>query len=448
MTIKIAILGKPNVGKSTIFNKLCGRRLAITHDKPGVTRDAKSYMVTLEDKPFEFIDTAGLEKSKAELSQNMVKSSLNAAKQADLIIFTIDARQGIDHDDKDFARKIHKLGKKVILVANKSESRTNLDFTDLFKLGFGEPLAISAEHNIGLDDLRLKMVELTKDVNISLGDEEESQYFKVAIVGRPNVGKSTIFNNILGFERVITSEISGTTRDAISHIIEHDGEEIELIDTAGMRKKAKVQEIIESLSTFESINAIRRAHAVALVIDATQPLEKQDLTIAHVIINEGRAVVLVVNKIDKIENLNAYKDELNYLISKNLNAIKDLPVVYLSAIKEHRGSEKIFRAIAKARVAWETEISTGKLNKWSEYTTGAHLPPIASNGRRFRVKYVTQTGIRPPTFTAFVNITKDFPDSYIQYLSNQLRDDFKLYGTPIRVRLKKVDNPYATLKKK
>lgn len=444
MTIKIAILGKPNVGKSTLFNKLCGRRLAITHDKPGVTRDAKSYMLTLDDRPFEFIDTAGLEKSKEALSQSMVKSSLKAAEIADLIIFMIDARHGIDHDDKDFAKRIHKLGKKVLLVANKSESRTNLDFTDLYKLGFGEPLAISSEHNIGLDELRLLMVESTKDIKIESLDE--SKYFKVAIVGRPNVGKSTIFNNILGFERVITSEVSGTTRDAISHIIEHNGEEIELIDTAGMRKKAKVQEIIESLSTFESINAIRRAHAVALVIDATQPLENQDLTIAHVIINEGRAVVLVVNKIDKIEDLNAFKDELNYLIGKNLTAIKSLPVVYLSAIKEQRGSEKIFRAIAKAKIAWETEVPTGKLNKWAEYTTGAHLPPIASNGRRFRVKYITQTGMRPPTFTAFVNITKDFPDSYIQYMANQLRDDFQLYGTPIRIRLKKVDNPYSKRK--
>lgn len=446
MTIKIAILGKPNVGKSTLFNKLCGRRLAITHDKPGVTRDAKSYMVNLDDKPFEFIDTAGLEKSKEELSQSMVKSSLKAAEIADLIIFLIDARQGIDHDDKDFARKIHKLGKKVLLVANKAESRTNIDLTDLFKLGFGDPLLVSAEHSQGLDDLRFKIVDLTKEIITE--DEDESQNFKVAIVGRPNVGKSTIFNNILGFERVITSEISGTTRDAISHIIEHEGEEIELIDTAGMRRKARVQEIVESLSTFESINAIRRAHAVALVIDATQPLEKQDLTIAHVIINEGRAVILVVNKIDKVEDLNAFKDELNYLIAKNLNAIKNLPVVYLSAIKELNGSTKIFRAISKAKVAWETEISTGKLNKWAEYTTGAHLPPIATNGRRFRVKYVTQTGVRPPTFTAFVNITKNFPDSYIQYLSNQLRDDFALYGTPIRIRLKKVDNPYATAKKK
>lgn len=445
MTIKVAILGKPNVGKSTLFNKLCGRRLAITHDKPGVTRDRKEYKVTLGKQEFTLIDTAGLEKSKDVLSKSMVSQTLTAAREADLILFMVDARYGLDDDDKDFANQVRKFGKKIILLANKSEGKQNLDYKALYKLGFGDPIFIAAEHNLGFNNIGDAITLASKDIEPKATIEEENtetQALRLCIVGRPNVGKSTIFNKLLGFERVITSDISGTTRDAISHTLEVDGKTIELVDTAGLRKKARINEEVESLSSAETINAIRRSHVVAIAIDASQALEKQDLTIANVAINEGRAVVLIVNKYDLVENTKAFKEELDYLISRNMTDVVGIPIVYMSALKD-KNLNHMFKAIFKAEKMWQSDISTNALNRWLKSATEAHIPPLSVMGRRIRLKYITQTGQRPPTFTIFANIPNDLPPSYTKYLVNSMRTAFDMFGTPIRVKYRKIDNPYS-----
>ncbi len=443
MTIKVAILGKPNVGKSTLFNKLCGRRLAITHDQPGVTRDRKEYKVTLDKQDFILIDTAGLEKSKELLSKSMVSQTLTAAKEADIILFMIDARYGLDDDDKDFANQVRKFGKKIILLANKSEGKQNLDYKALYKLGFGDPIFIAAEHKIGFDLIAKAVAEASKDIKIAAPkQEEECHHLRFSLIGRPNVGKSTIFNKLLGFERVITSDISGTTRDAISHFLEVDGRPVELVDTAGLRRKGRVHEEVESLSTAETINAIRRSHVVAITLDASQAMEKQDLTIANVAIKEGRAVVLVINKYDLVTDKKTFKDELDYLISRNMTDVVGIPVVYMSALKD-KNLNHLFKAIFKAEEIWQSDLSTNSLNRWLKAATDAHIPPLSHHGRRIRLKYMTQTGNRPPTFTIFANIPDDLPPSYTKYLMNSMREAFDMYGTPIRIKYRKIENPYS-----
>jgi GTPase len=443
MTIKVAILGKPNVGKSTLFNKLCGRRLAITHDKPGVTRDRKEFKAKIDKLEFMLIDTAGLEKSKNELSKSMVMQTLTAAREADIILFMVDARHGLDDDDRDFANQVRKFGKKIILLANKSEGKQNLDYKALYQLGFGDPIFIAAEHKIGFDKIGKAIEEASKDLVLKEEVEnEDNQPLRLSLIGRPNVGKSTIFNKLLGFERVITSDVSGTTRDAISHNLIVDDRHIELIDTAGLRRKSRVNEEVESLSTAETINAIRRSHVVAIAIDASQALEKQDLTIANVAINEGRAVVLIVNKYDLVQNTKAFKEELDYMISRCMTDVVGIPVVYMSALKD-KNLNHLFKAIFKAEKVWQTDLSTNSINRWLQAATDAHNPPISHNGRRIRLKYITQTGNRPPTFTIFANIPDDLPPSYTKYLVNSMRDAFKMQGTPIRVKYRKIDNPYS-----
>jgi GTP-binding protein len=443
MSLKIAIIGKPNVGKSTLFNKLCKRRLAITNDLPGVTRDRKEFKATLGKQEFTLIDTAGLEKPKDNLSQSMITQTLKAAEEAQIILFMIDARHGIDSDDKDFANQIRKLDKKIILIANKCEGNLSYDEKDLYRLGFGTPIFIAAEHNIGFSELEAAITETSKnlDVTTNIKSEDEDQALKISIIGRPNVGKSTIFNKILGFERVITSEVSGTTRDAISYTIQFEGREIELIDTAGLRKKRKIYETIENLSTVETINALRRSHITMMVIDASQPLERQDLTIANVAIKEGRAVLLVINKSDLIEDRKAFLEELEYLLSKNLTEVLGVEFVFISELK-NKNLDKLFKAAFKVEKIWKSKISTNNLNKWLKYTTEIHAPPLSKKGRRIKMKYITQTGEKPPTFTIFCNIPSEIPEAYMKYLRNSLRESFGIFGSPLRLKFRAGENPY------
>lgn len=444
MTFSVAILGKPNVGKSSLFNRLCGKRLAIVDDQPGVTRDRKTFKANLAGMQFDIIDTAGWEGSDANLMpQLMAKQSIMAAEEADMLLFMLDAKYGIGPDDIEFARLVRQLEKPVSLVVNKCDSKHTIEFKDIYKLGLGEPIFISTHTRSGFDDLYESISVLSKSIkNKPLDQKLYLDALKVCIVGRPNVGKSTLFNSMLQIERAITSPIAGTTRDAIQHFYEYRGKVIELIDTAGLRKKKNIENNIEGMSVGETINAIRRCHVTILVIDATQPLEKQDLSIAHIAINEGKAVVLVANKMDLIENKRAFIGDLNYLVSKSLHELNGLPILTTIALDGIDHNE-LFQLVIDVEKKWKFQLSTGPVNRWLEKTTSAHIPPLAKNGKRIRLKYATQTGIKPPTFTIFANVPEELPESYTQYLSNSLRNTFDLGGIPIRLIYKKNKNPYS-----
>lgn len=444
MTFSVAILGKPNVGKSSLFNRLCGKRLAIVDDRPGVTRDRKVFKASLAGLNFNLIDTAGWEGSdNNSMPQLMARQSIAAAEEANILIFMLDAKHGIGADDIEFAALIRRLKKPVILAVNKCDTRHTIDFKEIYKLGLGEPVFISVHTRSGFEDLYERITSLSKDISpIVIDDDYAMDPLKVCIVGRPNVGKSTLFNGMLKIERAITSPVAGTTRDSIQHIYEYKGRVIELIDTAGLRKKKNIEDVVEGMSVGESINAIRRAHVVVLVIDASQPLEKQDLSIANIAINEGKAVILVANKMDLIENHKSFISELNYLVRKHLNQLQGLEIFTTVAL-EGVDYAALFELILRSDTRWKFELNTGVLNRWLEKVTSAHIPPLAGNGKRIRFKYATQTGTKPPTFTMFVNVPEDLPDSYTQYLSNSLRNAFDLGGIPIRMLYKKNKNPYV-----
>lgn len=454
---KVAIIGKPNVGKSTLFNKLCGRRLAITHDRPGVTRDAKVHPAKLGKLEFIAIDTAGLDNGKDELTQKMVDSSIGSAEDADVVMFVIDGRHGVQDEDRVLAKNIRKLGKPVVLVVNKCENKNVIDQNQIYKLGFATTLFASAEHSIGFGDIEKELRALFEKLAMDLPEEPkelenkaevyDNKLIRFAIIGRPNVGKSTLFNKLLGFDRSIVSPVSGTTRDAINHYVDYKDQRLELIDTAGLRRKAAISDQVELLSSVESINALRRSQVTALVIDGTCPLEKQDLSILRVAINEGKAAILIVNKCDLITDLKAYKAEIQEFVDLKLFELKGMQVLYISALKEEK-FDFIWDAAVRAMKISMKEIGTGPLNRWLDKAVEAHVPPLASNGRRIRLKYATQTGSKPPTFTLFGNMVSQLPESYIRYLYNSLRDAFGLFGVPIRMRCKAGDNPYENNKKK
>jgi GTP-binding protein len=458
MSFSVSIVGKPNVGKSTLFNRLTGRRLAIIHDRPGVTRDRKIAKSQFEDFTFDLVDTAGWDKSKDVIAQGALIQTNEAIINSDCIIFVVDARHGLTYEDYEFAKLVRKAKKDVILVANKSEGKKSIETNDLFKLGFGESLFVSAEHNLGIDmlnerlkqiynSLKPKKVETDEQVDHQIDEQnltpEKNEILKVCIIGRPNVGKSTLFNAALGFERVVVSEVAGTTRDAINHELTIDDQVVELIDTAGLRKRKNITDSVETLSTVETINAIRRSHVAILTIDIQAPFEHQDLSIARVAIQEGKPIVIAVNKADLVDKkIDAYKEEIEYLVEKNMFEIKGAPIVFISA-KKKINVKKIFKQAFILFKRWNKEISTAKLNSWLEGVSESHIPPIANNGRRLRFKYITQIARKPPTFSIFCNIPSDVPESYTRYLYNSLREVFKLDGIPIRMKYKKNKNPYA-----
>jgi GTP-binding protein len=446
MKFSVVIAGKPNVGKSSLFNKLSSRRLAIVNDKPGVTRDTKEYQLNLDDREIILIDTAGWEDKQGVIEQQMLKQTADAVSKANLVLFVVDARNGITPDDLEFASVVRKSGREVVLIANKSESRIGIDTNQLYGLGFGEPIYCSSAHGNGISEL---IDTVISRYDAASKEEEKQEGFnpreslKIAIIGRPNVGKSTLFNSILGFERSITSPLMGTTRDSINYFFHFNERLIELIDTAGLRKKANINEKIEELSAVESINAIRRSNISLLVISAEQPLEKQDLAIARVAIQEGKPVVLVVNKYDLIKNKKYFQDEVDFLVGENLSELSGLPIVYISALNK-QGVDDVFAKVLEIEAAWCKKIATSKLNQWLEEATSSYIPPLAKNGRRIRIKYVTQSKTKPPTFNFNCNIPEDLPGSYIKYLRNSLRNCFDLLGIPIRMNMLKNKNPYQS----
>ena len=447
----VAIVGRPNVGKSTLFNRLAGRRIAIVHDTPGVTRDRKEAVAEFSGRQVRIVDTAGFEEgTPGSLSSRMTKQTVAAIAGADAVVFVLDARDGITAGDEEIAQALRRAGKPVILVANKTEGRIQLSAADAHALGFGEPLAVSAEHNLGTDDLFDALAPFSEEVEPesedSDGEREESEPLedrplRLAIVGRPNVGKSSLFNRILGEERALTSPEAGTTRDAITAPWKIGGREVLLHDTAGMRRKARSQgETLELLSIASALEAIRFADCVIVVMDVTQPFEKQDLAIADLVEREGRAIVFAINKWDLVENragaVGKLRDELDHLLPQLVGA----PLVGVSALTGE-GVDRLPGIVMEADRAWNSRQPTAALNRFLEVALARHAPPT-SKGRRIRIRYMTQAKARPPTFALFGTQLKALPEDYLRYMQNALREAFHLQGAPIRLLLRSPKNPY------
>ncbi|WP_011580035.1 MULTISPECIES: ribosome biogenesis GTPase Der [Chelativorans] len=463
MPFKVAIVGRPNVGKSTLFNRLVGRRIALVDDTPGVTRDRRVHSARLLDLRFDVIDTAGLEEAAAPtLAGRMRAQTETAIDEADLVLFMIDARAGLMPDDRAFAEVVRRKGKPVVLVANKTDVRgTDAGVLEAFALGLGDPVAVSAEHGQGMVELRDAIAEfagqaeeeerVTEEETVLIGedidpDSEEARYdptkpIRIAVVGRPNVGKSTLINALIGEERLLTGPEAGITRDSISVDWHWRGREIKLFDTAGMRRKARVQEKLEKLSVGESLRAIRFAEVVIIVFDATMPFEKQDLQIADLIVREGRAPVIAFNKWDLIENRQEKLAELREKTDRLLPQARGLRSVPISA-ETGRGLDQLLEAAVSTHVVWNRRVPTGPLNRWLEAASTQHPPPAVS-GRRLKVKYMTQVKTRPPGFVLSCSRPEAMPQSYIRYLVNGLRESFDIFGVPIRISLRASENPYA-----
>ncbi|WP_282609617.1 ribosome biogenesis GTPase Der [Pelagibius sp. Alg239-R121] len=458
MEYKVAIIGRPNVGKSTLFNRLVGKRLALVDDQPGVTRDRREGTAKLYDITFTVIDTAGLEEAFDDsLEARMRAQTEQAVEDADLAFLIIDARAGVTPMDEHFAKWLRRTPTPVFLLANKCEGRQgDSGLMDAYRLGLGEPVPMSAEHGLGMTDLYDVVDEHMKrweEERASLGgvasddemsddeDDVETRPLQLAIVGRPNVGKSTLINRLLGEDRLLTGPEAGITRDSIGVEWTYGDRPIKLFDTAGIRRRPRVQSKVEKLSVADSLRAIKFAQVVVLVLDADAALEKQDLTIARMVEEEGRALVLAVNKWDACRNRNDVIKDLRDRLERSLPQLTGVPVVTISALRG-QNLDNLLKRVFDAYKVWNKRISTSALNRWLDAVTSAHPPP-APGGRRIRLKYMTQAKSRPPTFAIFCTKADDLPLSYGRYLENALRDDFDLYGTPIRLNFRKGDNPYA-----
>ena len=449
MPFTIAIVGRPNVGKSTLFNRLAGKRLALVDDQPGLTRDRREADAEFGTTAVRLIDTAGLEHGDGGLTARKREQTVAAIKQADLVVFLIDARAGIVAADEIFADLVRASGKPVILAANKCEGRAaEPGLYEAFSLGLGEPLPISAEHDLGIGDLSDAIQAASaqgEGAEIAKGSAEQEEVvahpLRIAVVGRPNVGKSRLVNTILGEERMITGPEAGITRDAIAVDIERQGRALRLFDTAGLRRKMRVEGTAEELSVGDTLRAIRFAEVVVLLLDAERPFEKQDLQIADLIVEEGRALVIAVNKWDLVRAPQARLGELRETCERLLPQIKGVTFVPVSALTG-KGVDNLMRAVLAADELWNKRLPTHALNQWLREAVEAHSPPAVS-GRRIKLRYITQSNARPPTFVLFCSRPKALPDSYVRYLVNSLRETFDLPGVPIRLHLRKGENPYA-----
>jgi GTPase len=443
MARTVAILGRPNVGKSTLFNRLIGRRLALVDDTPGVTRDRREGEAALGDLRFRVIDTAGLEEADAgSLVARMQAQTERAVAEADVALLLIDARAGLTPLDRHFADALRRGKTPVVLVANKAEGRAGEGgLLEAFALGLGEPVAISAEHGDGLAELYAALVPFVGGDAGETAAPRGERPLQLAIVGRPNVGKSSLVNRLLEDERVLTGPEAGITRDAIATLWQWRGRMVRLIDTAGLRRRAKVEAKLEKLSVADTLRAIRFAEVVVLVVDATQGLEKQDLAIAELVEEEGRALVLAVNKWDVVEEKSAALRKIKDRLQISLPQLAGLRFVMLSALTG-AGVAKLMPAVIAAHDAWNKRLATPTLNRWLARVQERHPPPLVS-GRRLKLRYMAQANVRPPTFALFASKPGELPDSYRRYLVNLLREDFDLPGVPIRMMLRKGENPYA-----
>ena len=446
MTFTVAILGRPNVGKSTLFNRLVGRKIALVDDQPGVTRDRREGLAQIGDLSFRVFDTAGLDDAKKEtLEARMSAQAEMAVEEADLVFFVIDARAGITPIDRKFAEKIRKFGKPVRVVANKAEARmAEAGVLESYSLGFGEPLAVSAEHGEGMESLYDVIAPLAPKTEVVSDEEAEAaeltRPLRLAIIGQPNAGKSTLVNTMLGEERMLTGPEAGITRDAIATDWSWAGREIKLWDTAGIRRKSRVTGKIEKLAVSDALRAIRFADCVVVLIDASMEIERQDLALSDLVATEGRAVVLALSKWDLVEDKQKVLAEVHSQLEDVLPEIRGVPVVTLSS-KQERGIDKMMKAVFEAVDRWSARITTSQLNRWLEAAISKNPPP-APSGRRIKIRYATQASSRPPTFAVFGNQMAKMPESYKRYLMNTLRKDFDLAGVPIRFSLRGGKNPF------
>lgn len=460
--LKVLICGRPNVGKSTLFNRLVGKRLAIVDDTPGVTRDVREGEGRIADLRFNIFDTAGLESATSGLEARMSQRTEAAIAEADVALFLIDARAGVTPLDEHFASLLRRSDTPVHLIANKCEGRAGMGgLGEAFALGLGEPIPVSAEHGEGMGELfdvlkpfadakaesQARSEASEDDETEGLVDDGDPERkpdgpLQLAIVGRPNVGKSTLVNCLLGEDRMLTGPEAGITRDSIASRWQYGDRDVRLVDTAGLRRKARIYEKVETLSASDTIRSIKFAQVVALVIDANEGLEKQDLTIARNVIDEGRALILVINKWDAVEDRAKALSGVEDRLMKSLPQVRGIPVVTLSA-KTGKGVDGLMKAALAIFDIWNAHVSTSRLNRWLEAMLESHPPPLVG-GRHIKIRYMTQPKSRPPTFAVFANRADKLPESYVRYLMNGIRETFGLDGIPIRILMRKGKNPYAS----
>jgi GTPase len=456
MSFTIAIIGRPNVGKSTLFNRLVGQKLALVDDLPGVTRDRREGEAKLGDLAFIIIDTAGLDDGpQGSLTARMQEQTETAIQLADALMFVIDARVGLTPADRAFADFARKADKPVLLLANKAEGKHGeIGAMESYALGLGDPIQISAEHGEGMGELydALRAVlpegpeeELSEDEDAAIADAA-TRPIRVAIVGRPNAGKSTLINQLIGEERLLTSPEAGTTRDAIAVEIDWKGRAFRVFDTAGLRRRSRIEEKLEKLSVADALRAVRFAEVVVLMMDAQHRFEEQDLRIADLVEREGRALVIAVSKWDLVEARGGQISQLRADADHWLPQVSGAPVVAVSGLSGE-GIDRLMGAIVEAYAVWNKRVPTSALNRWFEQAIQANPPPAVS-GRRLKLNYVTQTKARPPSFVLFCSRADAVPQAYLRYLTNSLREAFDLPGTPVRITLREKANPFAHKRKR
>ena len=440
MVSRVVLAGRPNVGKSTLFNRLLGKKKALVSDIPGLTRDFREERISLHGNDFLLIDTAGVYESNTDLlSRTIENNSLKIIHESDLCLFVVDGKAGITNKDIEFSHYLRKAGVNVITIANKSESSiAKKNSYEFFELGFGQPINISAEHNIGIEDLIEIILEKTFSENSKA--DNFSDELSLAIVGKPNVGKSTLINALLGRERMITGDTAGITRDSIDIHWQWNEKKIKIIDTAGLRRRTKVNELSEKLAYLDSFKTIKFADVVILLVDASEFIDKQDLRLADHVISEGRALLFVLNKMDLVKDKKDFEARIKDSFSTNIVQLGGDNILKISSLNK-TGIKILMNKVFDLYDEWTKRVSTSKLNDWLNDVVQNHQPP-AKSGRRIKLRYITQSSARPPTFVIFTSSPEGIPDSYKKYLTNELRKAFGFKLSPLRLYFRKGNNPY------